>query len=368
LAGGVAHDFNNMLGVILGHTELMLTEINSEDPNYESLEEILKAAQRSADLTRQLLAFARKQTIEPKVLDLNHTVDGMLKMLKRLIGEDIELIWRPEADICPVKMDPAQLDQILANLCVNARDAIPDVGRVTIETANIILDQAYCADHLGFKPGRYVMLAVSDNGCGMDKEIADKIFEPFFTTKASGKGSGLGLSTVYGIVKQNGGFINVYSEPGYGTSFKIFIRVHEGGAAEEIGMTAVENPLSEGETILLVEDEQGFLTMGQRLLEKLKYDVLTASDPDEAVELAQKHSHKIHLLITDVVMPIMNGKDLAERIQTFNPNIKVLFVSGYTANVIAHHGVLDQGVHFIAKPFSIRTLSTKVRKVLDHQL
>lgn len=367
LAGGVAHDFNNMLGVILGHTELMLTEMNSDDSNYENLEEVLKAAQRSADLTRQLLAFARKQTIEPMVLNLNDTVDGMLKMLKRLIGEDIELIWRPETNIWPVKMDPAQLDQILANLCVNARDSIADVGRVTIETENIMLDHVYCAGHFGFKPGRYVMLAVSDNGCGMNKQIVDKIFEPFFTTKASGKGSGLGLSTVYGIVKQNGGFINVYSEPGQGASFKIFIRVHEGDVTEKIGMTAVDSPLGEGETILLVEDEQGLLTMGQRLLEKLTYDVLTATNPDEAMTLAQKNSNKIHLLITDVVMPIMSGKDLAERIKAFNPNIKVLFMSGYTANVIAHHGVLDQGVHFIAKPFSIRSLAAKVRNVLDQQ-
>ncbi len=368
LAGGVAHDFNNMLGVILGHTELMLAEMKPEDSNYENLDEVIKAAQRSADLTRQLLAFARKQTIEPMVLDLNNAVDGMLKMLKRLIGEDIELIWLPEPTIWPVKMDPAQLDQILANLCVNARDAIPDVGRVTIETENMMLDQAYCADHLGFEPGRYVMLAVSDNGCGMDREIVDKIFEPFYTTKASGKGSGLGLSTVYGIVKQNGGFVNVYSEPGRGTSFKIFIRVHEGGVAEKIGVTEMDSPMGEGETILLVEDEQGLLTMGQKLLEMLKYDVLTATNPDEAMALAQKNSNKIHLLITDVVMPIMSGKDLAERIKTFNPNIKVLFMSGYTADVIAHHGVLDQGVDFIAKPFSIKSLSTKVRKVLDHQL
>jgi PAS domain S-box-containing protein len=368
LAGGVAHDFNNMLGVILGHTELMLTEMAPEDSNYENLEEVFKAAQRSADLTRQLLAFARKQTIEPIVLDLNGAVDGLLKMLKRLIGEDIELIWRPETDIWPVKMDPAQLDQILANLCVNARDAIPDVGRITIETENIMLDQAYCADHLGFQPGQYVMLAVSDNGCGMGKKIVDKIFEPFFTTKSLGKGSGLGLSTVYGIVKQNGGFINVYSEPGQGTSFKIFIRVHEGGFAEKISVTAMENPMGEGETILLVEDEKGLLTMGQKLLETLKYDVVTATDPDEAMALAQKNANKIRLLITDVVMPVMSGKDLAERIKTLNPNIKVLFMSGYTANFIAHHGVLDQGVHFIAKPFSIKTLSTKIRKVLDQKL
>jgi PAS domain S-box-containing protein len=367
LAGGVAHDFNNMLSVILGHTELILEEMEPEDSNYENQEEVFKAAQRSADLTRQLLAFARKQTIEPMVLDLNDTVDGMLKMLKRLIGEDIDLIWRPKTDIWPVKMDPAQLDQILANLCVNARDAILDVGKVTIETENIVFDRAYCTDHFGFEPGRYVMLAVSDNGCGMDKKTVDKIFEPFFTTKESGKGSGLGLSTVYGIVRQNGGFINVYSEPGQGTTFKIYIRVHEGDDTEEAVTRVVDSPLGRGETILLVEDEQGLLTMGQRMLEKLEYDVLAATSPDEAMALVQKNSHKIRLLITDVVMPKMSGKDLAEKIKTFNPNIKVLFMSGYTANVIAHHGVLDEGVHFIAKPFSIRSLSTKVRKVLDHQ-
>jgi two-component system sensor histidine kinase EvgS len=288
----------------------------------------------------------------------------MLKMLKRLIGEDIELIWRPETNIWPVKMDPAQLNQILANLCVNARDAIPDVGRVTIETENIMLDPAYCADHLGFQPGQYTMLAVSDNGRGMEKEIVDKIFEPFFTTKESGKGSGLGLSTVYGIVKQNDGFINVYSEPAHGTSFKIFFRVHEGVVYEDIAMAAVDSPRGEGETILLVEDEQGLLTMGQRMLEQLKYNVLTADSPHEAMALAQKSPDNIHLLITDVIMPKMSGKELAGRMKTFNPDIRVLFMSGYTADVIAHHGVLDQDVHFIAKPFSIASLSTKVRKVL----
>jgi PAS domain S-box-containing protein len=366
LAGGVAHDFNNMLSVILGHTELMLAETNADDPNYENMEQILNAARRSADLTRQLLAFARKQTIEPMVLNLNNSVNGMLKMLNRLIGEDIELIWRPQTNIWPVKMDPAQIDQILANLCVNARDAITDVGRVTIETQNSMLDEVYCAGHFGFEPGRYVMLAVSDNGCGMDKTIENKIFEPFFTTKMSGKGSGLGLATVYGIVKQNGGFINVYSEPGHGTSFKIFFRMHEGGIVESIDMPALESIPGEGETILLVEDEEGLLTMGRKLLGKLNYSVLTATGPDEALVLAQKNCDNIHLLITDVVMPIMNGKDLAEQIKTFNPDIKVLFMSGYTANVIAHHGVLDKGVHFIAKPFSIRSLSTKLRKVLEH--
>jgi two-component system sensor histidine kinase EvgS len=345
---------------------LILADIKREDPTYENLEEVHKAAQRSADLTRQLLAFARKQTIEPMVLNLNDTVDGMLKMLNRLIGEDIELIWRPEINIWPVKMDPAQLNQILANLCVNARDAIPDVGSVTIETNNIIIDQTYCANHLGFKPGRYLMLAVSDNGCGMDKEIVDKIFEPFFTTKEAGKGSGLGLSTVYGIVKQNSGFINVYSEPGQGTSFKIYFRVHPGAAYRDIDMAAMDSPMGAGEAILLVEDEQGLLAMGRKMLEKLKYNVITAAGPHEAMALAKNNSDKIDLLITDVVMPKMSGKELAERIKAFNPNIRVLFMSGYTADVIARHGVLDRGVHFIAKPFSMASLSNEVRKVL-HQ-
>ncbi len=367
LAGGIAHDFNNMLGVILGHTEIMFQKVNPEDSDYANLEEVYKAALRSADLTRQLLAFARKQTIEPKVLDLNNTVDGMLKMLSRLIGEDIDLVWRPQTNIWPVKMDPMQINQILANLCINARDAISGVGKVTIETENVVIDRAYCAKHFGFAPGRYVMLAVSDNGCGMDKKTREKAFEPFFTTKESGKGTGLGLSTVYGIVKQNEGFINVYSEPGQGTSFKIYIRTHEVDLVEETDMQQADIHPGKGETILLVEDEKGLLNMGGQMLEKLKYAVLAANNPDEAMALAHKNTHKINLLITDVVMPQMSGKDLAEQIKTLKPDLKVLFMSGYPANVIAHHGVLDQGVQFIQKPFSIKSLSVKVREVLDRQ-
>jgi PAS domain S-box-containing protein len=368
LAGGVAHDFNNMLGVILGHAEIMFQTMSVEDSDYTNLEEMYKAARRSADLTRQLLTFARKQLIEPKVLDLNNTVDGMLKMLRRLIGEGIDLAWRPEENIWPVKMDPAQIDQILANLCINARDAISSVGKVTIETKNMALNQSYCAKHLGFVPGRYVMLAVSDNGCGMDKRTLEKVYEPFFTTKEAGKGTGLGLSTVYGIVKQNEGFINVYSEPGQGTSFKIYIHKHEVGLAEEIDIQSVDMHPGKGETILLVEDEQGLLRMGKQLLETLKYTVLTASSPDEAMELSHKNTRKIHLLITDVVMPQMGGKDLAEQIKILEPDVKVLFMSGYPANVIARHGVLDHGVQFIQKPFSINSLSAKVREVLDQQV
>ena len=286
LAGGVAHDFNNMLGVILGYTEIMFQTMSPEDSDYANLEEVYKAARRSADLTRQLLAFARKQTIEPRVLDLNNTVDGMLKMLSRLIGEDIDLAWRPGANIWPVKIDPAQIDQVLANLCINARDAISGVGKVTIETKNMIFDETYCAKHFGFEPGQYVMLAVSDNGCGMDKKTLEKVFEPFFTTKELGKGTGLGLSTVYGIVKQNEGFINVYSEPGQGTSFKIYIRAHEVVYSEDADMHLLDMHLGRGEMILFVEDELGLLAMGAQMLQTLKYAVCTANSPDEAIAQA----------------------------------------------------------------------------------
>jgi two-component system sensor histidine kinase EvgS len=354
-----------MLGIILGHTEMMLEKMKPWDPDYTNMEEVYKATCRSSDLTRQLLAFARKQAAEPKVLDLNDTVDGMLKMLRRLIGEGINIVWRPEKNIWPIKIDPAQLDQIMANLCVNARDAISGVGKVTIETDNIIFDQAYCSKHLGFKPGRYVKLVVSDDGCGMDKKTMAKVFEPFFTTKETGKGTGLGLSTVYGIIKQNKGFINVYSEPGHGTSFKIYFCVYEEGLAKETLSQPEDSYLGKGETILFVEDEQGLLTMGKQLLQNLKYNVLTANSPEEAMKLAHENWKKIHLLITDVVMPQMSGKDLAEQIKTLEPHMKVLFMSGYTADVIAHHGVLDQGIHFIQKPFSTSTLSVKVREVLD---
>lgn len=365
LAGGVAHDFNNMLGVILGYTELAMDTVAPEDPHREFLQEILNASQRSADITRQLLAFARKQTIAPKVLDLNETIEGMLKMTRRLIGEDIDLVWLPGADAWPVKMDPSQLDQIFTNLCVNARDAITDVGKVTIETSKSTFDESYCADHVGFVPGDYVLLAVSDDGSGMTSETIDNLFEPFFTTKDVGKGTGLGLATVYGIVKQNSGFINVYSEPGKGTTFKIFLSRHE-TETEEIRLKDLCEPDARGgETILLVEDEQAILSMTKIMLERLGYTVLGASTPSEAIHLAREHSGEIHLLLTDVVMPEMNGRDLARNLQSLYPILKSLFMSGYTANVIAHHGVLDDGVCYIQKPFLRQDLAFKVRGVLD---
>ncbi|MHB9098297.1 MAG: PAS domain S-box protein [Syntrophales bacterium] len=363
LAGGVAHDFNNMLGVILGHSEVALERMEPAEPLRTHLEEIQKAAQRSADLTRQLLAFARKQTVAPKVLDLNDAVTGMLKMLRRLIGEDLDLAWMPGADLKPVRIDPAQIDQMLVNLCVNARDAITGEGKVTIETANVTFDDTYCADHPGFLSHRYVMLAVSDNGIGMDKEILDHLFEPFFTTKR--QGTGMGLATVYGIVKQNEGFINVYSEPGSGTTFKIYL---PSCPAETIA-ASVEGPARAAkkgtETILLVEDEEMLLELGKNLLEELGYTVLSTMTPGEAIRLAQANYGEIDLLITDVVLQGMNGRELSERIRAIKPDLKCLFMSGYTANVIAHRGVLDHGVQFIQKPFSIKDFAAKVREALE---
>ena len=364
LAGGVAHDFNNMLGVIIGHVDLAIDKIDTGQPLLADLTEIRKAAARSADLTRQLLAFTRKQTVVPKVLDLNEAVTNMLKMLQRMIGEDIHLNWLPGLDLWPIKMDPSQIDQILANLCVNARDAIAGVGKVTIETENISFDEDYCADHAGFVPGAYVLLTVSDDGCGMDKETLDKIFEPFFTTKRVGKGTGLGLPTVYGIVKQNDGFIHVYSEPDKGTTFRIYLLRHM-GKAEQVRREGPQEPAMRGqETVLVVEDEPALLKLSKLMLENQGYRVLAASTPGEAIRLAGEYTGEIHLLMTDVVMPEMNGRDLAKTLLSLNPYLKCLFASGYTANVIAHHGVLDEVCHFIQKPFSRKDLAAKVREAL----
>jgi PAS domain S-box-containing protein len=364
LAGGVADDYNNMLGVILGYTELAMGKVDPAQPLYDDLEEVYKAALRSTDLTRQLLAFARKQTRIPVVLHLNNSVEDTLKLLRRLIGEDIDLAWVPDDALQPIKMDPVQVAQILTNLCVNARDAIAGIGKVTIETGNVAFDEAYCADHAGFAPGEYVLLAVSDDGCGMGMEILDRIFEPFFTSKSVNQGSGLGLATVYGIVKQNNGFINVYSEPGNGTTFKIYIPRFADHAVEIPRELAAEVPPSRGETVLLVEDDPSILRMGKSMLERLGYRVLASGSPNNAIGLAEKYSSEIHLLITDVVMPEMNGRDLADRLQSLYPEIKNLFMSGYTADVIAHRGVLNEGVRFIQKPFSMQDLALKVREAL----
>ena len=366
LAGGVAHDFNNMLGVILGHAEMAIDQVDFSHPLHEDLLEIQKAAQRSADLTRQLLAFARKQTINPRVLDLNDTVSGIFKMLRRIVGENIELVWNPGLNLWPVMMDPSQIDQILANLAVNAKDAINEAGNLVIETQNTAFDETYSSTHPGFMPGEYVLLAVSDNGCGMDKQVLDNLFEPFFTTKGVGKGTGLGLATIYGIVKQNNGFINVYSEPGEGTSFKIYLPRIQTSETVKIEATEPE-PSCGAETVLLVEDEETILRLGKMILERYGYTVLVAPSPTEALILAKEHQGPIHLLLTDVVMPGMNGKELKERIAAIIPEIRVLFMSGYTADVIACHGVIEEDVQYLQKPFSVKTLAAKVREVLERK-
>ncbi|MGD9006477.1 MAG: response regulator [Desulfobacteraceae bacterium] len=332
---------------------------------FANMHEIQKAAQRSADLTRQLLAFARKQTIAPKLLDINKTIKGILRMLRRLIGEDIDLAWLPKVGLWTVKVDPSQVDQMLTNLCVNARDSIEGVGKVTIETDNTNLDMEYCRDHLGYISGDYVMISVSDNGLGMDKKTLNNIFEPFFTTKGFGEGTGLGLSTVYGIVKQNNGFINVYSEVGKGTAVKIYLPRYIEKVSQS-HMPVLEEPAEIGdETIVLVEDEKAILRMTTKMLESLGYAVLAASSPTEAIRVSESHPGQIDLLITDVVMPEMSGPELAKSMLHLYPNLRCLFMSGYTANVIARHKVSNGAVYFLNKPFSKQDLATKVREAFD---
>jgi PAS domain S-box-containing protein len=363
LAGGVAHDFNNMLGVIIGHTELALTAHDAEEARND-LKEIMTAAQRSADLTRQLLAFARKQTISPRVLNLNDTIEGLLRMLSRLIGEDIELSWKPGANLWPVKMDSTQFHQILANLAVNARDAMRDGGILSIETQNVTCRDAAHNGHTGVPPGDYTRVEVSDTGEGMDKDSLKHLFEPFYTTKEVGKGTGLGLAMVYGAIKQNDGFINVSSAPGQGTTFSIYLPRVEDTAMEPVH-SEQEAPAQGTETVLMVEDEEAILNLGRTILKRYGYTVLTAQTAADALELAERHEGPIHLLVTDVVMPGLNGKELTDRLTLLRPGIKVLYMSGYTADVIAHHGVIDKDVEFMQKPFSVSTLVQKVRSLLN---
>ena len=367
LAGGVAHDFNNMLAVILGHAEMALERIDPGHPFFVDLTTIRDAAEHSADLTRQLLAFARKQTVSPKVLDLNLVVGDMMKMLHRLIGEHIALVWRPGHGLGQVRIDPGQIDQILANLCVNARDAIDGVGTVTIETDSAVLDDASCAGRPDFSPGEYVTLAVSDDGCGMDAETVASIFEPFFTTKGQGKGTGLGLATVYGAVRQNNSLIDVQSEPGQGTTFRIYFPRHREEIPQPSGAGQDEPSGCGNETILLVEDEPTILRMAATMLQREGYTVLPADNVGEAIRLAEAHLGRIDLLVSDVVMPQMNGRELARSILSLNPDLKCLFMSGYTADAIAHHGVLDEGVNFINKPFRRSALLRAVRVALESQ-
>jgi len=365
LAGGVAHDFNNMLNVMLGYAEMALTRLEPGTKLHNYITEITRAGRRSADLTRQLLAFARKQTIAPRVLDLNDTIESMLKMLKRMIGENIELTWKPADRMWQVNMDPAQVDQILVNLVVNARDAIAGVGRITIETGKAEFDEAYQDLHPEFIPGRYAQLVVSDDGCGMDGKTRAMLFEPFFTTKEVGKGTGLGLATVYGIVSQNSGFINVYSEPGKGSTFRIYLPRHE-PAKKEPDEAVDQAPVPAGaETVLLVEDEDSLLSLGTILLEELGYKVLAAAGPRDALRIVDEYEGEIHLVFTDVIMPEMSGNELHDRLIISRPGLKSLFMSGYTADIITRHGVLHEGVHFLQKPFSVQDLAIKLREALD---
>jgi PAS domain S-box-containing protein len=364
LTGGVAHDFNNLLSVILGYTEIAMNETPSGSALHGNLQKIQEAGRRSADIVKQLLAFSRQQTIDPKVVDLNGHVGKLVKMLQRLIGENIHLEWMPSPFLPPVFIDQTQIDQILINLCTNARDAIDGVGAITIETSAVSVDAHYCARNAGFIPGDYVMLSVSDNGNGMTSEVVGKIFEPFFTTKGVGQGTGLGLATVYGIIKQNNGFINVYSEPEKGTTFRMYFPQHAESEEVDAREKSAAPEKSHGEIILLVEDDPVLLDMGKTMLERLGYKVLTGLGPLEALRVVEETSAAIDLLMTDVIMPEMNGRELSNRLLERYPNLKVLYMSGYTANVIAHHGVLDPGIHFLSKPFSSKELSSRIRDVL----
>ena len=365
LAGGVAHDFNNMLGVILGHAELAKKRVNPADPLGAHLEGILLAARRSADLTRKLLAFARKQSVAPLVLDLNETVEGMLDMLRRIIGENIHLAWEPAEDLKRVRIDPTQVDQALANLAVNARDAIAGVGTITIGTRNVVLDDDFCADRPGSSPGEYVALVVSDDGCGMERWVLDHLFEPFFTTKEVGRGTGLGLATVYGIVKQNEGFIDVESEPGEGTTLSIYLPPAEGDVQHAPPPPPLQSGRGRGETVLLVEDEAALLRLGESLLQGLGYRVLTAESPRAALRIVESRSEPIHLLVTDVILPEMDGLELARRVMSRQPGVRTLFMSGYAADAIAHGDAPDEGTWFIEKPFSLADFANSVRAALD---
>ena len=365
LAGGVAHDFNNMLTVILGHTEMTLIRKDLDPALRNNLEAVHRAAMDSAAIVRQLQAFARKQAIAPRVIDLNPTVGGAIQMLQRLIGENVELVWRPAEALWPVKVDPAQIDQILVNLCANARDAIAGVGQIAIATDNVALDAAFCAAHLGAIPGEYARLTIRDTGGGMDPETLSHVFEPFYTTKAPGKGTGLGLPMVYGVVKQNGGYIDISSAPGQGTAVQIYLPRHGDAASAPPPAAPLSLPATDHKTILLVEDEPSVLAMTAEVLDDLGYAVRAAHSPVEAIRMAQEHRGEIHLLLTDVVMPGMNGRDLARTLRDLRPGLRFLFMSGYTADIIAHDGILDEGLNFLHKPFTKTALAAKIREVLE---
>jgi PAS domain S-box-containing protein len=365
LAGGIAHDFNNLLTIIIGYSDVMLDELPGDDHYHEPLREIQRAAERSASLTRQLLAFSRKQVLDPKVLDLNEIVRDTEKMLLRVIGEDVHLATVLCPDLKRVKADAGQLEQVLVNLAVNARDAMPEGGELMIVTKNVELDESYAASHAGVRPGPHVMLALTDSGLGMSEEVKRKIFEPFFSTKEPGKGTGLGLAVVHGIVKQSEGHIEVYSELGLGTCFKIYLPIVAQSAQNATSLPS-QKPAPQGtETVLFVEDEENVRLLAHRALQRCGYNVLVAGDPLEAVRISQSHDGIIDLLLTDVVMPTMNGRKLAELLQPARPEMRVLFMSGYTDDAIVRQGILNAGVGFLQKPFTLASLGEKVRESLD---
>jgi PAS domain S-box-containing protein len=365
LAGGIAHDFNNLLTVINGYSELLLHKVKDKSPLSGELEEIKLAGERAAALTRQLLAFSRRQVLQPKVLDLNEVISHMDMMLRRLIGEDVEFRTVSREDLWKVKADPGQIEQVVMNLVVNARDAMPGGGRLTIETSNVFLDEEYSHVHPPVQPGSYVMLSVSDTGVGMDEKTASQVFEPFFTTKELGKGTGLGLSTVYGIVKQSGGFIWVYSEPGKGSTFKVYLPcTADRGVLPDKEGSPVEDLRGE-KSVLVVEDEESIRRLATEILGRYGYAVFSAGDGEEALRIATSHEGEIDLLLTDVIMPGMGGPELFERIRQLRPGIKVLYVSGYTNDAIVHQGVLDPGIAFLQKPYSPTSLVRKVKDVLE---
>jgi PAS domain S-box-containing protein len=366
LAAGVAHDFNNLLSVILGYSDLLAKGLKEGDPMRDDLEEIKEAGNRAVALTRQLLAFSRQQVLQPRVVDLGEIVGGMEKMLRRLIGEDVELRATGAHALGRVMVDPGQVEQVIMNLVVNARDAMPRGGKVTIETADVVLDESFASDHVGVKPGPHVMLAVSDTGIGMDKAVQARMFEPFFTTKEIGKGTGLGLATVFGIIRQSGGSIWVYSEPGVGTTFKVYLPVVDGASALEASAPVADaGTLRGSETILVVEDEQNVRTLACTILRRYGYNVLEAQSGGDAFLLCEQHTATIHLLVTDVIMPRMSGRQLAERLEPLRPNMKVLYMSGYTDDAVLNHGILDSTISFVQKPIMPDALARKIRETLD---
>ena len=364
LAGGIAHDFNNILSVILSYGDLVLSDLEPDEPIRAEIEEIRKAALRAADLTRQLLMFTRQQVIEPKVLDLNGVVVGIDKMLRRILGDDVDLISLSTTPLWRVRVDPGSIEQVIMNLVVNARDAMPTGGKLTLETKNVVLDEAFVRQHLGAKPGRHVMLAVSDTGIGMDEQVQSRIFEPFFTTKEKGKGTGLGLSTVFGIVQQSGGSIWVYSELGKGTTFKVYLPSVD-APIDTLNSLEPRTSLHGSETILVVEDDDQVRAVARTILRKHGYLVLEARRAGEALIRSEAHSGVIQLLLSDVVMPQVSGPELAKRLAKARPDMKVLFMSGYTDDSIVRHGVLEANLASLQKPLTPESLATKVRQVLD---